>query len=279
MTSSQIVIIGSSGGGGVLLIILILLVCILKRNSERKRERQQAESIPTSNRPTSLLDRTSEDPTAENTYQETALHTSPNQNNQRNDQEPDLSYAYASVSINRPQFRDPSSNDHQRNEDAPSTHDPELALEESYEYATVTKNHNISPNYPDERNRNEDTPSTSRTHGDRGQGPEVTYDYASVPISRPKQVNESNQQNGNINTQSKRDGSGQAPEEAYSYATVPIHRPNGSEQKLVIGDRSEDEEEGWMDNSIYDITEGNDADNKNETEGWEENTVYVSSDR
>ncbi|XP_072038836.1 uncharacterized protein [Amphiura filiformis] len=455
LDSYQMIIICSGAGGGALLliIILILLVCRVKRNSKRKYERQrlqeQPESIPTSTRPISLLDRSSEDPTAENMYQETPLHASPNQSNQRNDQEPDLTYSYASVSptsythgdpgqtpgvtydyasvpingpkvgepqanqskqqngqepdltysyasvsptsrihgdpgqtpqvtydyasvpingpkvgesianqskqqngqepdltysyasvsptsrihgdpgqtpqvtydyasvpingpkvgesianqskqqngqepdltysyasvsINQPHVRDPSpSNDHHRNEDVPSTHDPELVLEESYEYATVTKNRNTSPNHSDERNRNEDLASTSRTHGDCGHEPGVTYDYASVPISRPKlgepQANESKQQNEHINTQTTPGGSGQAPEQAYSYATVPITRPNGSEQKLVIGDRSEDEEEGWMDNSVYDMAEGNDADNRNETEGWEENTLYVSSDR
>ncbi|XP_072037489.1 uncharacterized protein [Amphiura filiformis] len=264
LASNQMIIIYSGAGGGALLliIIVILLVCIVKRNSERKRQRhraqEQPESIPTSTRPTSLLDRTSEDPTAENMYQETALHASPNQSNQRNGQEPDLSYAYASVSINPSEDR----------------HDPEWPPKESYEYATVTKNrsemHNTSPNHSDERNRNEETPSTSR-----GRGAEITYDYASVPINRPKLGEPQSNQSEHI--QGTRGGSGHPPEGTYSYATLPIHRPNGSEQKPVIGDRGEDE--GWMDNSIYDITEGNDADNKNETEGWEENIAYVSSDR
>ncbi|XP_072037523.1 uncharacterized protein [Amphiura filiformis] len=254
-TSYQMIIIGSGIGGGVLLIIiLILLIYTLKRNSEKKRERQhhqqQPESIQTSTRPTSLLDRSSEDHTAENMYHETALHTSSNQTNQRNVQEPDLSYVYASVSINRPQVRDPSSsNDHQRNEDAPSTRDPEWAPE--------------------------DNPSTSRIFCNRGQTAELTYAYASLPINRPKL--DEPQANQSTHTQDTRGGSRHPPEGTYSYATVPIHRPNVPEHKPVIGDRGEDE--GWMDNSIYDITEGNDVDDKDETEGWEENIAYVSSDR
>ncbi len=130
-------------------------------------------------------------------------------------------------------------------------------------YAAVNKDRNLTQNVDQKESNDVESASVQ------------SYEYATVSKDR-REVDPSesyayayatgNNNRSNVHDMPKEEGQ-------YAYASVPDNRSRVHNQKPVNGG-GKDDEEGWMDNSIYNMNEGRE---RGETEGWEDNVAYVTS--